>query len=336
MPWYRGNTHAHTLNSDGTSSPDDVARLYRDLGYDFLFITDHDFLTEIAPFDDRFLLLPGQEITQMIGDVETGGPDYAHVNSLFARQVIVPMGRVNTDTPYRGAHAPVTTSVRETFDVNVEAIRAQDAIAQINHPNCLWSVAPDDLDGVPDGTLLEVWNSCGVCNNLGGTDFRGEYRPPVEAFWDRQLSRGTVIWATAADDSHNDIQCGRAWIVVSARELSASAIKDAMSRGSFYAAMGVLPDRAAQNFGVWIDDIDSAGDSYRIVIRTIAYEPGMVPPPPSYVTRFIGEDGRVLAEEHGARPVYRYRGDEKYVRASIMDSEGNRAWTQPVFRGDAP
>src|SRR5882762_11098286 len=70
LRWYRGNTHTHTLNSDGDSSPDVVARWYREHDYQFLFITDHEYLTDAAALNtvfgagERFLLLPGQEVTQ--------------------------------------------------------------------------------------------------------------------------------------------------------------------------------------------------------------------------------------------------------------------------------
>jgi hypothetical protein len=50
------------------------------------------------------------------------------------------------------------------------------------------------------------------------------------------------------------------------------------------------------------------------------------------MTRFIGQGGQVLAEVAGISPRYRFTGNETYVRAAIIDSNGNRAWTQPVFR----
>lgn len=55
-----------------------------------------------------------------------------------------------------------------------------------------------------------------------------------------------------------------------------------------------------------------------------------------YTTRFIGQDGAVLAEASGLSPHYRFRGTKTYVRASIVDSNGHRAWTQPVFRDGRP
>jgi hypothetical protein len=51
----------------------------------------------------------------------------------------------------------------------------------------------------------------------------------------------------------------------------------------------------------------------------------------TFRTQFIGNGGKVLAEVTGSSPRYTFKGDEGYVRASIMDSDGRRAWTQPQF-----
>ena len=40
--WYKGNTHAHSLWSDGDEFPEMVADWYKTHGYDFLAISDHD------------------------------------------------------------------------------------------------------------------------------------------------------------------------------------------------------------------------------------------------------------------------------------------------------
>ncbi|HUH11456.1 MAG TPA: hypothetical protein VMK65_00035, partial [Longimicrobiales bacterium] len=40
--WFRGNTHAHTTESDGDSAPEVVVRWYRDHGYHFLVLSDHN------------------------------------------------------------------------------------------------------------------------------------------------------------------------------------------------------------------------------------------------------------------------------------------------------
>src|SRR5215208_50623 len=62
--WYKGNTHTHTLNSDGDSTPDEVVRWYREHGYQFLVITDHDKITIVD--GGGLLLIPGEEVTDRL------------------------------------------------------------------------------------------------------------------------------------------------------------------------------------------------------------------------------------------------------------------------------
>src|SRR5262245_4742182 len=86
MPLLKGNLHAHTTFSDGRRPVDQVIARYRDLGYDFLAITDHDdrilddYWFNIPAGDDRLLVLPGvelnyeplsQHVGKVIGDRET-------------------------------------------------------------------------------------------------------------------------------------------------------------------------------------------------------------------------------------------------------------------------
>jgi hypothetical protein len=59
--------------------------------------------------------------------------------------------------------------IGKTFKANIDAIQADGAIAQINHPNGLWSLKPSDLAELPDGVLIEVWNATAL-PNLGGHD----------------------------------------------------------------------------------------------------------------------------------------------------------------------
>jgi hypothetical protein len=324
LHWYRGNTHTHTLNSDGAFAPDVAARWYREHGYQFLFITDHEFVTDVAPLNallgatEHFLILPGQEVTQW-----TQGPNMhsAHVNALFAREVVWPVGARKCLGMDFGACAPADKSLADTFRTNIAAIRAEGAIAQINHPNLLWTVRPQDLKDVPDGTLIEVWNGTSIANNLGGTDGAGDARPSAEGLWDVLLSQGKIIWGVGSDDSHEDGDRGHAWIVIRAATLTAEAIRGALMSGNFYASTGVV-----------LDDISVNPDSLSVTIEGGDVVLGAVGTEPRFLTRFIGQDGAVLAEFGGLRPVYHFKGGESYVRASIIDSNGKRAWTQPAFR----
>jgi hypothetical protein len=47
--------------------------------------------------------------------------------------------------------------------------------------------------------------------------------------------------------------------------------------------------------------------------------------------QFIGKGGEVLAEQTEASASYTFKGGEAYVRAKILESNGQTAWTQPVL-----
>jgi predicted metal-dependent phosphoesterase TrpH len=63
----RGQTHAHSSNSGDSDTPAaDVLRWYAARGYDFVVITDHNYVT-VVPADERppgILAIPGAELTQ--------------------------------------------------------------------------------------------------------------------------------------------------------------------------------------------------------------------------------------------------------------------------------
>ena len=95
MALLKGNLHAHTTFSDGRRPIDQVIARYRELGYDFLAITDHDdrihddYWFHIPPGDDRMLILPGVELdyrplSQHVGKV-TGDRETLYVLNHPAR-----------------------------------------------------------------------------------------------------------------------------------------------------------------------------------------------------------------------------------------------------------
>ena len=46
LAWYRGNTHTHTLWSDGDAPPEHAVKWYVDNDYDFLVLSDHNIMQE--------------------------------------------------------------------------------------------------------------------------------------------------------------------------------------------------------------------------------------------------------------------------------------------------
>jgi len=300
--WYKGNTHTHTLNSDGDSTPDDVVKWYREHGYEFLVLTDHNVLTSVDGLNavhgasEQFLVIKGEEVTDRFGDKPL------HINGLDVSTLV---------------DAQHGSSVVDVVQRSVDAIRKAGGVPHINHPNFGWAITADDLKQVRNNKLFEIYNGHHQVNNLGGGG-----APGMEEVWDRILSSGQLIYGLADDDAHTFKQPGnpdvpgpgRGWVFVRADRLAPHAIVEAIDRGDFYASTGVeLTQYQVTDEAITIRIKPRADSKYRV--------------------QFIGRNGAILGEEMSSPAVYSFKGDELYVRAKVLESNGRIAWTQPVWKG---
>jgi hypothetical protein len=297
--WFKGNLHTHTLNSDGDSTPDAVVTWYRERGYQFLVLTDHNYLTSVEGLNalhgaaEKFLVLKGEELTDRVGDKPI------HVNGLDPDRFIPPPGG---------------KTVAEMLQRMVDAIREARGVPSINHPNFGWAISPDELGQVQRTRLFEVFNGHPTVNNLGGGGV-----PGLEETWDRILSSGKLLYGIAVDDAHyfkrpedpTAPRPGGGWVHVRSPRLEARALVDALERGEFYSSTGVeFRSIESTKTGMTLSVAEQPSSRYRI--------------------QFIGRHGRVLSETITATASYTFKGDEGYVRAKVIESNGKLAWVQPV------
>src|SRR6185503_479300 len=133
--WYKGNLHTHTLNSDGDSTPLEVATWYRERGYHFLVLSDHNYLTDVSGLNavvggkERFRLIIGEEVTDSFEKKPL------HMNAFNLKELVLPQ---------HGA------SMVATIQNNVSAIRRAGALPSLNHPNFHWAVTLDDMLAAKD------------------------------------------------------------------------------------------------------------------------------------------------------------------------------------------
>ncbi|HEX8139079.1 MAG TPA: CehA/McbA family metallohydrolase [Pyrinomonadaceae bacterium] len=290
--WYRGNTHVHTINSDGDSAPDVVVRWYREHRYHFVVLTDHDYLTPVDGLNavfgapGKFIVIPGVEVTDRFNRQPV------HTNGLNVERVVLPQGG---------------TGVADILNRDARAIREAGGVAQINHPNGAATLGARALAEATEAKLFEV---C-CADERGGGD-----APSTEEMWDQVLSSGRRLYAVAGDDAHSfragSTEPGAAWIMVRARTLTAASLLAAIEAGDFYATTGVeFKDYQASGQEIRIALDDRQGARYR--------------------TYFIGRDGELLKRDDTPTPTYRFTGREQYVRARVERADGKTAWTQPVF-----
>ena len=296
--WYKGNTHAHTTESDGDSSPEYVARWYKDHGYDFLVLSDHNVFTDPAALahlvDEGFLLIPGEEVTSSFGEASV------HVNGLNLPHVV---------------EAQTAETLVATIQANVDVIRAVEGVPHINHPNFRWSFGAEELRQIEGDRLLEIWNGHPTVHNEGGGG-----TPSLEEIWDILLTGGKRIYGIAVDDAHHfqgeftadRANPGRGWVGVRSESLDASSLMAALEAGHFYASTGVA-----------LSNVVVESDRLAVYIepdRDFKFE-----------TTFFGSGGRVLAETTDNPAVFELMSNVGYVRARVRNSRADVAWTQPIF-----
>lgn len=298
--WYKGNLHTHTLNSDGDSSPLEVATWYREQGYRFLVLSDHNYLTEAAQFNpiigakEKFLLVQGEEVTARFAN------KHVHVNAIDLKELLL---------PEQGS------SLVETLRKNVDLVRKAGAIPSVNHPNFHWSMTSKDLIQVEGLTHFEVWNGHPGVNNDGGGESES-----LDQMWDAILTAGRRVYGVAVDDAHHFKKFGptfsnpgRGWVMVRAGSLEAGKIAESLRAGDFYASTGVV-----------LEEMERSRTGLRVKIgQTGDFK---------YTTYFVGAGGQVLAKSGAMEAGYAFKGNEKYVRARVEASNGSVAWTQPVWR----
>lgn len=203
--WFRGNTHTHSTLSDGEWALERVVAFYRERGYAFLAMTDHDVFTDLSRY---------------------ATPDFLGISS--------------DEVTVRGRHHIVGLNLKgpvasfTDHQSTIDAISDQGGLAILAHPN--WSgFSVERCLGLHGYPAIEVLNV--VCNYL-------EYNGYALQYWDELLKQGVRVWGVAADDAHRlPYQGAKGWIVVNADRLTAADIVQNIRAGNFYASSGPTVER---------------------------------------------------------------------------------------------
>lgn len=208
--WYKGNLHTHTTESDGQRTKEEVIRLYREAGYDFLALTDH-WVESDTMMQDGMLLLSGCEWDT--GDM-IKHPIY-HILGI-AMQRKVGLERTNTYPP----------------QFLIDQIRKAGGIAILAHP--MWS-----LTDPAKALELEGLAGAEIFNSVSDAEFSNGRRADSSLYFDLWADKGRIMPCFAQDDSHwYKGEQTRSYIMVKAKELTRDAILEAIAEGSFYASQG--------------------------------------------------------------------------------------------------
>jgi hypothetical protein len=316
--WLRGNLHTHTFWSDGDDFPESVVKWYKENGYDFLAMTDHNMIME----GERWRSFPaghpallkyrethGADWVVMQPDTATPGNMNVRLRNIAELRLVydepgsflliqsneisnphaVHLLALDQDRVIPASSHPAEERQRMIAETvaNVDAYRQEtgtNVYAALAHPNFRWAITAEMMIGTPDLRFFEVYNGHPQVNNDGDA-----FRASTDRIWDIVLAHrlkngGKLLYGLATDDAHNyhggGAGPGKGWVMVRSDSLSADAILDAIDKGDFYASTGVK-----------LKDISFNGKNLKVEIDPEEGE--------TYVTEYIGTKERF---DPAARP----------------------------------
>ena len=357
--WWKGNLHTHSLWSDGDQFPEMIADWYREQGYQFLALTDHNVLSEgtrwmsvqkiVARSDDgivdRYRERFGDHWVQQRANPETGDSEvrlkpldeFRHLVEERGRFIMIPAEEISDRSEGKPVHINATNlaeaiapaggaTVREAMQNNLRIIlehekaHGREVLPHINHPNFGYAMTAEDLAAVVSERFFEVYNGHPGVNQLGDKD-----HPSIETMWDQinaircGIAGVAPIMGLATDDSHE----------YHGKPGSRPGRGWVMVRSRFLTPEHLIQAMKRGDFysssGVTLADVRFDESSRKLTLQIQAQD-GV-----NYRTDFIAtlkgdatdhdRIGVVVSSHEGASASYQMTGDELYVRALVTSDQ---------------
>ena len=321
--YYRGNMHCHSTLSDGYFTPEQLKMLYKERGYSFLALTDHEHINNNSYLDDdSFITITSGEFaikqfpeqsTMKNFDMKVchlnlyakeQGNDYTFCYSAVADHFSSPDRRdkiKKPDSDYERVygHDGISRLIKEANE--------QGFLVCYNHPR--WSLENyADYSGYEGLWGVEIYNHSCAADGLYDYDVN---------VLDDMLRDGKRVAASCGDDNHNrlgDLDCSfGASVYVNADDLSYKSIIDGLTNGNFYTSM------APEIYSLYVEDgrvYIQCSNAVQICYSTRGRR----------VKSVRATDGGFLSEAS-----FEIKDTDGYFRLDVIDAEGKRANTQAYF-----
>lgn len=325
--WWKGNLHTHSFWSDGKDYPEMIVKWYKENGYNFLTLSEHNILsqgkkwveikdlqTEAGLFDKYLQCFHADWVqTRNVDDIKQVQlkplNEFRHLFGESDRFMLIQgeeltpgIGHVNAINTVERIGSEDSQNVRENLQNNIDAVLAQEKktgremLSFVNHPNWRWDLTAEDMLALTGCEFFELYNGGdGSSNNYGDDEHAS-----MERVWDIILAMRLgrlgpgMVYGLATDDAHTYHETGpdhsnpgRGWVVVRSPNLTPESIIKAMKAGNFYSSTGVV-----------LKDIQFDGRELKI---KIADEWGV-----DYTTQFLGTMKEFNSD---SKPVYDEAGN---------------------------
>jgi hypothetical protein len=236
--WWKGNLHTHTLWSDGDDYPEMVVAWYKEHGYNFLAISDHNVTLEgerwinaqtnrggrvalekyLARFGTNWVTqrTSGDKNEVRLKTLEEFRPRFEEVGRFLmisgeeisdkyeSSPIHLCASNLRELIKPQGGKS-IADAIQNDINVVMEQRRrtGQAMIVHVNHPNFQWALTAEDMVALRGERLFEVYNGHSHVRNYGD-----KTHASTERIWDIILTRRLAelaleaVWGVAVDDSH--------------------------------------------------------------------------------------------------------------------------------------
>ncbi|GEM_PF-246374 len=293
--WFRGNLHTHSTISDGEYTPEELKRLYKQNGYSFLAVTDHNTCGIYTDLNDPdFLMIPGLEV-DCRHDFDTGVDHIVGIakpGSEKMRHLQRAEGLKNKDA--------------QTI---IDFLRSTGHEAIYAHP--FWSYTKME-------NLLALKGLLGV--EIINYSCEQEWKSGIgEVYLEQLWAQNRPVFAFGSDDAHMHVpDFLGGYISVKAEALTYESIFNALKCGSFTASYARPDEEAPRLYDFYVEDgvahlRCSPCAHICLNVDRNRYEPAFSD------TDTLTEHSWVLPENAAS------------VRAVLQDARRNTTWSQPIL-----
>jgi len=293
--FWRGNLHTHSTRSDGVLSPEEVCRRYAAEGYDFLALTDHFVGLWGYPIVDTLPMRTNRFTTILGAELHSGAMANGELWHILA---------VGLPADFAPSHSPhfVPVDGQETGPELAARAVAAGAFVAIAHPQ--WSgLTLADARSITAAHAVEVYNH-GCATGADRADGFG--------IADLLLTEGRRLSLIATDDAHfSEPDHFGGWVMVKAEENTPEALLASLKAGTFYSTQG--PE---------LRDVRIEGR--RVIVECSAVT--------TVILQGAGTGAKAVHGHSMTRaevPMERLN-DSRWVRVSVIDAAGKRAWSNPI------
>ncbi len=365
--WYKGNLHTHSYWSDGDEFPEMIMEWYKNEGYDFVALSDHNIIAEgekwkkireDSLYQDAFrnyLKKYGEDWVNYRKDstglhvqlktLEQFRPLFeedekfmifkAEEVTAYLEGKAVHMGAINIQEVIEPREG---NTIVELIQNNLDAIMEQGeksgepVLQHLNHPNFTYAITAEDIIQIDGERFFEVFNGHPYVNNYGDS-----IHSSTEEMWDRvniaYLEMGKpIMYGLATDDSHHYHKFGL--------KFSNAGRGWVMVKADKLHPHSIIKSMEAGKFysttGVVMESVSFSNNQLNLEIRS---EEGI-----DYTIQFITAAKNeprtsIVKTVTGTKASYRLQEDELFVRAKILSTKPKKnpyregdvevAWIQP-------